>query len=611
MIIYTDNQADNGTPTSDQATINYPASNIKDSRLSRIFKGSENTELLINAGGELKNISQAYTNLIQDPNDLSTVNWSLLNGATAVISTESYQGFLMTKIGSTDSIIDPQVQQSNLNVTASVKHNYSIVLRNLNYSASETITFFALLAGETNQLNINLVNKTVVQVLGDSFKYNFVDDDTVVITAITAGTSADTTLTFRIDPDQTGDSTKFFYVTAAQLVDNTTSYYPFINGSKIADVISESFILPFRFIFDIIITPFFRYDTLDSNNRFFQFGSGFNRMFLFYEEGSNQIQLTWLDGGAARLLSSLSFDDGTSLTNLNQRLRIVGSIDLFSGEIDNSRLMIIPLEEGNFYEDNQWNGIPDIKITNFDTIFIGVDATSTSQSDSEFEYIRFYEGLLSGSINNSDDVDELLKDKKVLFDQTYQSKITATDLLIGGNTINDGDVVLLRANDVDSFNAGTPLDEVVTWSEDIIKHNFTKGSYQYYWLSVNSSNVVDIGRLYLGTAYTTPDISPTITHDKISTSIRSRSVSGQTYMDRGYFYEMINTTYPAATHEEKAELFEIFETIDIGVPFFVTFDESCSDLGTLYVTLEENELRATLLSNPDYYTIGITLREEV
>ena len=63
MKIYYDNKVDSATVTSDQTITNYPPSNVKDSRLSRIYRGAEYSELQVDAGGGLKNISDAYTKL--------------------------------------------------------------------------------------------------------------------------------------------------------------------------------------------------------------------------------------------------------------------------------------------------------------------------------------------------------------------------------------------------------------------------------------------------------------------------------------------------------------------------------------------------------------------
>ncbi|MBW1853115.1 MAG: hypothetical protein JRJ00_00280 [Deltaproteobacteria bacterium] len=613
MKIFADNQVDEATVSSDDSTINYPPSNVQVSRLSRIYKGEESIDFDITGSGALKNISQAYTNLIQDPTDLTTGNWTLTNDATAVSSSEEYMGNAMTQIGSTTATADPQITQS-VSTTIGNLLEYVIVLRNGNHtnSAGDKTQLLITTTATIFDVAITWVDKTVVASTG-TVNYSWKDDNTVEIKGVSIAATTGTAL-YRIDPITTADTDKYIYATYCQIVDDCDCFFPFISGSKTADVIEETFTMPDRFTFDVIITPNFKYDTSATSPRFLSWAvpnSSFtNSLLIYYSITNDDLRVLWHDSGTAQYLESQTFDDGTSLTNINQRIRLIGSMDLISGLQTASRFICIPLETGSINEDTTWSGVPSIKTTTFPTMQIG-HKNSTQQADSSFEYLRIYAGLLIGDVTSSDDATELLKDKKILFDATYQQKLTATDILIANSTINDGDVITLRAGDTDSFGEGTPLDETIDWSKLITKHTFTKSTYQYWRLSVNSSNDIEMGRIYLGESYVPPGISPTVTHDKVSASQKSISISGQSYLDRRYLYEIISTTFPSVTHEQKDELSELLELVDIGDPFFVEFDEECSDLGTMYVTLNQESFRATLLSNPNYYTVSFSLRQEV
>ncbi len=612
MKIFADNQADGATVSSDDSNINYPPSNVQDSGLSRIYKGDESIDFDIAGSGALKNISQAYTNLIQDPTDLTTGNWTLTNGATAVSSTETYLGNAMTKIGSTTATADPQITQS-VSTTIGNLLEYVIVLRNDNHTntAGDVTQLQITTTATIFDVSITWVDKTVVASTG-IVNYSWKDNNTVEIRGVSVAATTGTAI-YRIDPITTADTTKFIYATNCQIVDDCDCFFPFISGSKTADVIDETFTMPDRFTFDFVLTPNFQYDNTFSP-RLFSWAvpsSTFTNSFLlYYSETNDDIRVLWNDSGSGRYMESQTFDNGTTFTNINQRIRLLGSIDLKNGLTTGSRFICIPLETGSINEDTIWDGVPSIKTTTFPTLQIG-HKNSTQQADSSYEYLRVYEGLLVGTVTNSDTADSLLEDKKLLFDKTYQQKLTATDILIANSTINDGDVITLRAGDTDSFGAGTPLGETITWSKGITKHTFTKSTYQYWRLSVNSSNDIEMGRIYLGESYVPPGISPTITHDKTSASQKSISISGKSYLDRRYLYQIISTTFPSVTHEQKEELSDLLELVDIGIPFFVTFDETCSDLGTLYVTLNQESFRATLLNNPNYYTVSFSLREEV
>jgi len=173
----------------------------------------------------------------------------------------------------------------------------------------------------------------------------------------------------------------------------------------------------------------------------------------------------------------------------------------------------------------------------------------------------------------------------------------------------------LQGNASDSWGAPS-VDETLTYSTGIITKQFTGGSYRYWRIHIvdatNSDGYIQIGRAWIGQAYDAPDIGTSITHDKISTSVKSKTISGQTELDIRYKYETVNASFPAVTHAQKLAIFDTsFEQTDIGIPFFVTFDETGSDLGTLYVTLSGNGYSATLLVNPAYYSISIEMEEEV
>ncbi len=612
MKIFADNQVDDATVSSADATVNYPPSNVQDSRLSRIYKGDESINFDITGSGGLKNISQAYTNLIQDPTDLTTGNWTLTNAATAVSSTETYMGNDMTQIGSTTATADPQITQS-VSTTIGNLLEYVIVLRNGNHtnSAGDKTQLLITTTATIFDVAITWVDKTVVASTG-TVNYSWKDDDTVEIKGVSVAATTGTAI-YRIDPITTADTTKYIYATNCQIVDDCVCFFPFITGSKTADVIEETFTMPDRFTLDLILTPNFQY-TATIFYRVFEWSvpnsSSTVKLGAYYNHGADRFYIRWSDGVNDRFLSSQVFDDGTSFTNINQSLRMIFSIDTISWSTTGSRFICIPLENGSINEDSTWDGIPDIKTTTFPTLQIG-QKNGTGQADSSYEYVRIYGGLLVGDVTSSDDATELLKDKKLLLDKTYQQKLTATDILIANSTINDGDVITLKAGDTDSFGDGTSLDETIDWSKGITKHTFTKSTYQYWRLSVNSSNDIEMGRIYLGESYVPPGMSPTVTHDKASVSQKSISVSGQSYLDRRYLYEIISTTFPYVTHEQKDELSELLELVDIGEPFFVEFDEDCSDLGTLYVTLNQESFRATLLSNPNYYTVSFSLRQEV
>ena len=201
----------------------------------------------------------------------------------------------------------------------------------------------------------------------------------------------------------------------------------------------------------------------------------------------------------------------------------------------------------------------------------------------------------------------------IVFD--CSAAVNVTSIIIANHNISSGVTTLkLQGNATDSW--GTPsVDETLTWASGHIIKDITQASYRYWRIQIidagNSDGFISIGRAWIGDLYQSPGIAPAINHNRVSESVKSITPSGQSYQDTRYKYSIITTTWPKLSHAEKAAIFAIFDDIDIGTPFFVTFEESNSDLGTLYVTIDNDSINASLLSNQAYYTASINYKEEV
>ena len=611
MKLFVNNEVDNALVSSPDEDINYPATNVQDSRLSRIFRGDSSIDFDITGAGGPKNISQAYTNLMTDPTDLTTGNWTEINGCVASDPSLTINGNAFTKL-TTDGTANPQIRQIKT-VTSGVSNVASVILRNGNLSGAETSTFFYIdnvgLSTTLGQLTITWATKAVVQNDGDDFDYTWIDDDTVEL--YLEVTTDQVSTRYRIDPDNGTVAGKYIYATECQVVDSTTTMFPFVDGTHSADTIDETFTMPDRFTFDMIIDHRFTdFDAL--NNVLLEWNIDSNNFLRLRVPNTGALIIVEFKGGTTySQLSSGSWEDSGGVTRpIDQRVRYIVSIDLTTGDTSGARFIAIPLETGTMTEDTAWSANIDAKPDGFDTLHIGYDGID-DQADSVYEYLRVYEGLLVGTVTTSAMADALLVDKKILLDKTYMSRLTATDLLIAGNTINDGDVITLRANDWDSFNSGTPVDETVTWSKDIITHNFTKASYQHWRVSVNSSNIIDIGRIFLGLGYSTPNISWEVSDSYQSGTVKTRTPVGVTYGDIRIKEELISIKWPKIlTATDKPALITAFDFVDISKPFFVTFDDSVSLLGTLYVTIDGNGLHFVYYRNAVYSKAAISFIEE-
>ncbi len=195
------------------------------------------------------------------------------------------------------------------------------------------------------------------------------------------------------------------------------------------------------------------------------------------------------------------------------------------------------------------------------------------------------------------------------------SAVTVTAAAIANHNITSSVTTLkIQGNATDVWTSPS-VDETLTWSAGIISKTFTGGSYQYWRIQIidatNPDTYIKIGRAWLGESFSTPELSPSLTHSRVSASLKSRSVAGQSYQDKRYFYSTVDVSYPAVTHTEKASIITQFEIVDTGTPFFVLFNETCIDLTILYATIEQDSFSFELLGNTDYYTVGLGLTEEV
>ncbi|KKK61408.1 hypothetical protein LCGC14_3014620, partial [marine sediment metagenome] len=189
-------------------------------------------------------IDNKYTNLVQDPTDLTTANWTEINGCVASASSLTINGNAFTKL-TTDGTANPQIRQI-ITVTSGVSNVASVILRNGNLSGAETSTFFYIdnvgLSTTLGQLTITWATKAVVQNDGDDFDYTWIDDDTVEL--YLEVTTDQVSTRYRIDPDNGTVAGKYIYATECQVVDSTTTMFPFVDGVHAIDIINETFTLP-------------------------------------------------------------------------------------------------------------------------------------------------------------------------------------------------------------------------------------------------------------------------------------------------------------------------------------------------------------------------------
>ena len=368
---------------------------------------------------------QAYTNLVTDPTDLTTANWTNTN-STDEISTLSINGNLFTKI---------------INSSASLGYNYQI------FSGSfSSLILTGQVTIKKGFSNTNWTRFTIYNVLTtnnifelrldwDSFDsvpgivvsgvlldYNWIDSETLTINFKTdALVNLTDDVQVRCYASNNAIADEYTYFSEVQLIDSSSiTMFPFVDGTHSADVINETFTMPDKFAVRLKIDPKFAYDTgITPHNMIFNVDNT-HRFNCYFSSGNNFYQVRWSDGTNVARLSSQQFDDGSSLTDINQKLDIIIFANLSSGGINDSALIVIPQESGSINTDNLWvmdsGASPDVKSSTFPTLSIGYDA-AINQADSDIEYLRIYDwDGVKPTITSSDDVDTYFIGQVPLFE---------------------------------------------------------------------------------------------------------------------------------------------------------------------------------------------------
>lgn len=200
----------------------------------------------------------------------------------------------------------------------------------------------------------------------------------------------------------------------------------------------------------------------------------------------------------------------------------------------------------------------------------------------------------------------------IVFDMT--AAVAVDCVAIAAHNITSGATIKLQGNATDVWTSPS-VDETLSHDSDIITKVITSATYRYWRISIvdaaNPDGYIQIGRAWIGESFDTPGIAPTVSVGDISSSVKSKSIGGQTYTDIRPKKHDFGVSIPSITYANRATFEDVLDTVDIGIPFFVDFDETNSDLDVYYVTISGDGFTFTNLINPLYYTLSIDLDEEV
>jgi len=187
---------------------------------------------------------------------------------------------------------------------------------------------------------------------------------------------------------------------------------------------------------------------------------------------------------------------------------------------------------------------------------------------------------------------------------------------IAGHNITSGATVKVIAS-LNADYSTTDFQKEFAHSSEIMLEALDTGvtDYRYWRFSVNDAanpaGYIQIARLYLDTYLQMPPIRPALDLPLLSTTIKEKSISGQSYADRGYIYRAPAFFFPLIEQSERLAIEEMFEEVENVKPVFLLVWESSLDkVGPLYCSLIEAGLKWGKLREGLLWELSLDFEEE-
>ncbi|MEW6304696.1 MAG: hypothetical protein AB1705_14570 [Verrucomicrobiota bacterium] len=167
----------------------------------------------------------------------------------------------------------------------------------------------------------------------------------------------------------------------------------------------------------------------------------------------------------------------------------------------------------------------------------------------------------------------------VVFDLGSAQSVTSC-IIFNHTLLNTDTLIKIQGNSSDSW-ASPAVDETLTWSSGAIFKVFAGGSYRYWRFTFTKASAGvtrDIGRIFLGTYYTTTeqpdDDGLDIRPDDLSVTTVSRG--GQEWTDARPQYRAFHVSFSAINSTQTDNFKTISDAVGEHTPFFVVIDETAS-----------------------------------
>ena len=185
----------------------------------------------------------------------------------------------------------------------------------------------------------------------------------------------------------------------------------------------------------------------------------------------------------------------------------------------------------------------------------------------------------------------------------FSAPLLIDSIGVGGHSFGDGSTISVNGGPAEPLSIKTALvrlsvpEENSLFEIEIYDPTLTPGEPRY------------IGRLELGERYKTPDISPSVKIDAISSSDAVFSSSRQVYGYRRSPFSRLSVQLPVVEPAEGKALIEFFKYVDIFVPFFISTKDDCLEIADNYTVLSDSNLLAFQLTEGLFYTSSLVLSE--
>lgn len=600
MRILWDNQIDGSdvilTESSEDA--NFPVENVQDTRLAKRWRatGSSLEHLLIDSGGTILDAFGVRANEVADGDNLTTGSWTASQCTPTLQSTKA-EGSFLTKLENTAAATGFMYQTFPGSSWTEIRVQALITARKDTADVARYVLRDNGAAANRIFLTITFSTKAVSVSTGYKYAEDWLDDETVRLRIQSENLTVANEHEVRVFASNAATAGESTFWTRIQIEDNSDWWStPFMESSRAAFAGSDTFEIPRsgQFTVDVLLEPWFRYDTSGDRAIWNWFIDGTHQLILTYGASApDQFRVYWVDGGTARALYGSRLDDGSSFIDIRQRFRLIASLDLSSGGQTDSFLVQIPQESGSVSEDADWGGVPDTLSTTFSTFYYGYRGLGGNRADSRIDYIRIYEGVLSpGTITGNATADTQLATLELIKDLDQSKQIRADSVALGGHNLTASAQVTLKASRYPDCWEGPPLEESVTWREDTLVKFFTQADYQYWRIEIedpnNSDTYVALGRVFLGEyLQVDPSSVSEFPIDPVRTDVLSFSPSNQLYSSQGVGYNVYAYEFPESTDTMKQSIEAMWDGVGMHKPiFFMNYDTRFTEIPPAYVHIE-------------------------